>query len=115
MRIESGLLAEPELLRDMESSMAELEATKTELEHLTIDNKFKGQQIRNIRKNIELMSEELTKKKSHRSLPEKKKSKPQLMKGRPSIFKPTLPLDAFDHLRDHKVTKKNVTRSLFKL
>lgn len=105
IRMESGLLAEPELLRDMESSMSELHAIKTELEHLKRDHKTKAQHIRNIRKHIEITSEELIKTRISKMNIDKKKTKPTLMKGRPSIFQPTIASSAFDHLREH--TRKN--------
>lgn len=111
--MESGLLAEPTLLRDMESSMQELANIKTELEQLKKDNKIKGQHIRNIRKNIEMTSE-LTKS-GHKVTIVRKKNRPQVMRGRPSILKPTLPTHAYDHLRDKQTDRKSQFRSIFKL
>lgn len=113
--MESGLLAEPTLLRDMESSLKELSDITTELEQLKTDNKIKAQHIRNIRKNIEMTSEELTKTRSTKMIIAKKKRKPRVMTGRPSIFKPILPNEAYDHLRDKKINKTPPIRSLFKL
>lgn len=104
--MESGLLAEPELLRDMESSMTELHAIKRELEHLKREHKIKAQHIRNIRKHIEITSEELIKTKASKMISIKRKSKPEIMKGRPSIFKPTIPSTAYDHLRE-RTAKRN--------
>lgn len=115
LRIESGLLAEPTLLRDMESSLKELADIKTELEQLKTDNKVKAQHIRNIRKNIEMTSEELTKTRNTKLTIERKRLKPRIIRGRPSIFKPTLPADAYDHLRDRKISKVLPARSLFRL
>lgn len=100
IRMESGLLAEPELLRDMESSMIELNAIKKELQHLSTDHKLKAQHIRNIRKHIEITSEELIKAKASKIAPIKKKIKSRVMKGRPSIFKPIIPLKAFEYLKE---------------
>lgn len=114
MRRESGLLAEPDLLRDMESSLIELKAIKTELECLKADNKIKTQQIRNIRKNIELISEEMVRSKTQ-VLVEKKKSNPKVMRGRPSILKPTLPPDAFQHLLGKRPKKLQQKSSMFML
>lgn len=105
IRMESGLLAEPELLRDMENSMKELTNTKAELEHLKADNKEKAQNTRNIRKNIEIRSEEMVKAKLSKMTMDKTKKKPKIMRGRPSIFKPTLPIDAYDYLREHKINR----------
>lgn len=117
IRMESGLLAEPELLRDMENSMKELMDTKTELEQLKTDNKEKAQHIRNIRKNIEIRSEEIIKTKTSKTTVDKTKSKPKIMRGRPSIFKPTLPTDAYDYLREQKMyrNKPAVKRNSSKL
>lgn len=106
--MESGLLAEPELLRDMESSMIELNAIKSELEHLKGDHKTKAQHIRNIRKHIEITSEELIKRKNSKTNSVKKKLKSKVIKGRPSIFQPIIPVNALDHLREAKRKKDSL-------
>ncbi|KAJ8984068.1 hypothetical protein NQ317_006566 [Molorchus minor] len=103
LRNESGLLTEMELLRDMEDSMEELNLVTEELDNLKQENKIKAQQIRNIRKNIELSTEVLAKYKStHKNLCEKPPTQPQLYRGRPSLFKPILPDDIFNDLKNFK-------------
>lgn len=116
IRLESGLLAEPQLLRDMETSMKELAIIKVELENLKSDNKIKGQQIRNIRKNIEMFSAIASKIKNHKMVATNQKCKAKVTKGRSNIFQPLLPYEALNHLRDKKVIKDNISKKpVFKL
>lgn len=101
LRDESGLLTESELLRDMEVSMRQLKSMSEELESLKEEHKIKAQQIRNIRKNIEFPPEGLIKK-TQKIVSDKIAHGRHLYKGRPSIHKPTLPEDAFKHLRNFR-------------
>ncbi|XP_074025645.1 uncharacterized protein [Leptinotarsa decemlineata] len=103
LREESGLLTEPELLRDMESSMKELKTLSVELENLKEENTKKAQQIRNIRRNLEFTADDTgLRKKSIKEIVPKSVSKQHLYKGRPSLCMPTLPHDAFDYLKDFR-------------
>lgn len=88
MRQESGLLAEPALLRDMEISLQELTVVKTELEYLKEDNKLRAQQIRHIRKNIEYSADTIVKTRSGRITIVKKRSTPKVRKGKPNLSTP---------------------------
>ncbi|CAH1176082.1 unnamed protein product [Phaedon cochleariae] len=101
LRNDSGLLTQPELLRDMESSMEEFKTIYAELENLKKENKEKTQHIRNIRKNMEF-SADLGTHKSFKNVLSKPLAKPLLYKGRPSLCKPTVPEEAFEYLKDFK-------------
>lgn len=101
LRDESGLLVESELLRDMEISMEQLKSMTKELESLKEEHKIKAQQIRNIRKNIEYLPERFTKK-PQKLVSDKIPHGKRLYKGRPSLHQPTLPEDAFNHLKNFR-------------
>lgn len=116
LRNESGLLTEPNLLRDMEDSMKELKLAAKQLEDLKQENQLKTQQLRNIRKNIEHLSEEPARKKK----PEKhgttlnatqKGTGPILHKGRPSIAEPKISTKSFTDLRGPAKSKQKVLTS----
>nr|CAH7741378.1 unnamed protein product [Callosobruchus chinensis] len=101
LKDESGLLLQPDLLRDMEDSIGELDRAKRFLENLQNQSKTITKQIRNIRKNMEYS--EMIGRKSIQSNVDKSSSLSQ-KKGKRSSHTsgahPILPEDAFDHLHN---------------
>lgn len=116
LKKESGLLTQPDLLRDMEKTQKEVEDAEVELTKCKNDTVIRANCVKKLRRNIAILTKEINEEKSLLSVRNDRKetqiikkdsdsfslrsSKPtaRIYKKRPTLYMPTIKPNAFDHI-----------------